>query len=379
MDEQAAMRALEAAGTPQNRAVYMRHGTPEPLFGVSFAALRQLRKTAGTDHKLARALWASGNADARLLATMVADSKTIALKELQQWARDLNCYVVTDSFVSHVLVGSRYAHRLVETFTKSRGEWTSRAGWKLLAHLAMKAPSEGGLTDDVLGSYLLRIEAGIHKAHNRTRDAMNGALIAIGIRSPSLKDKALVSAARIGTVAVDHGDTGCKTPDAAAYILKTLARRRAQAQKAAKKAAQKTTRKAAKKTTRKAAKKTARQTPGKATGKSAGKTTGKTGNKTAGAAVIKSSAGAAGNDTHAQSPQALRAPGKSALAKPMAKATGKVPSRPERPDANDQPDATASSPRRKSGDNSLSIATGRKPSKTATTPQHMRKSNRAVS
>lgn len=33
-------------------------------------------------------------------------------------------------------------------------------------------------------------------------------------------------AARIGKVEVDHGETGCKTPDAAVYIRKTLERRK---------------------------------------------------------------------------------------------------------------------------------------------------------
>ena len=54
---------------------------------------------------------------------------------------------------------------------------------------------------------------------------MNGALIAIGIRNPVLQAKALAVAAQIGKVDVDHGQTSCKTPDAGAYILKTVQHR----------------------------------------------------------------------------------------------------------------------------------------------------------
>jgi len=36
----------------------------------------------------------------------------------------------------------------------------------------------------------------------------------------------LAAAKRIGKVEVDHGETGCKTPDAAAYIRKVLDHRR---------------------------------------------------------------------------------------------------------------------------------------------------------
>ncbi|MEO6710566.1 MAG: DNA alkylation repair protein, partial [Planctomycetota bacterium] len=67
---------------------------------------------------------------------------------------------------------------------------------------------------------LARIEREIHDAPNRTRYAMNSALIGIGMRSNALERQAIAAATRIGTVAVDHGSTDCKTPDAASYIPK---------------------------------------------------------------------------------------------------------------------------------------------------------------
>lgn len=54
---------------------------------------------------------------------------------------------------------------------------------------------------------------------------MNNALIAIGIRNDYLQDKALEVARAIGPVEVDQGETNCRTPDAAAYILRTVARK----------------------------------------------------------------------------------------------------------------------------------------------------------
>jgi hypothetical protein len=55
---------------------------------------------------------------------------------------------------------------------------------------------------------------------------MNSALIAIGVRNDVLEAKAIETARAIGKVVVDHGDTACETPDAASYIVKTLARRK---------------------------------------------------------------------------------------------------------------------------------------------------------
>ena len=49
---------------------------------------------------------------------------------------------------------------------------------------------------------------------------MNQAVIAIGCRSAALRKSATAAAKRIGKVEIDHGNTACKTPDAAEYIDK---------------------------------------------------------------------------------------------------------------------------------------------------------------
>jgi hypothetical protein len=86
---------------------------------------------------------------------------------------------------------------------------------------------QAGIPDDEFEPWLETIEAGIHGAKNRVRHAMNSALISIGGRSAALEKKAVAAAKRIGRVEVDHGDTGCKTPDAIPYIQKMRARAKA--------------------------------------------------------------------------------------------------------------------------------------------------------
>ena len=75
--------------------------------------------------------------------------------------------------------------------------------------------------------------ANLGKLHKqiRTDHAMNRALIAIGVSNARLEKPALAAAKRIGKVEVDHGETGCQTPDAAAYIRKTAEYRRNRAKK----------------------------------------------------------------------------------------------------------------------------------------------------
>ena len=76
------MNELKSLGTSQNVKIFKRHGAGNKLYGVSFANLYKLRKKIKTDHNLAMALWKTGNYDARLLATMIADPGAAAEKLL---------------------------------------------------------------------------------------------------------------------------------------------------------------------------------------------------------------------------------------------------------------------------------------------------------
>jgi len=223
------MAALEAAGSAQARKTYTRHGVGANQFGVSYAVLGALVKKIKTDHALAEALWATGNHDALVLATMIADPAAATRRLLDAWARTLDNYVIADAF-------ARYAGRTpvardrAEAWAASAGEWIGRAGWLTLANLARE---ELELPDSYFLEQLATIEKEIHGRKNRVRDAMNSAVIAIGVRNEALRKAAVAAATRIGKVEVDHGETGCKTPDAAAYIEKTLAhRKKAPAKKA---------------------------------------------------------------------------------------------------------------------------------------------------
>ena len=78
------MSALEKAGSAQTRKTYARHGAREPMYGVSFATLKTLLKRIGVDHELARALWDTGNLDARNLAVKVVDPARMSPADLDR-------------------------------------------------------------------------------------------------------------------------------------------------------------------------------------------------------------------------------------------------------------------------------------------------------
>jgi 3-methyladenine DNA glycosylase AlkD len=223
MDISAVMKQLESSGTEQNRKVYSRHGVKGAMFGVSYAHLGAMVKKIKKDHELACALWKTGNHDARVLATMIADPAQLTMPLIEKWVGDLDNYVLTDA-LSKLAGQSAEARRWADQFGRSGDEFAGHFGWNLVAYQAL---TDQEATDDYFRGLIETIEKKIHKAKNRVRHAMNGALIAIGMRNPALGRLAIEAAKRIGPVEVDHGETGCKTPDAVAYIQKVAARNKA--------------------------------------------------------------------------------------------------------------------------------------------------------
>ena len=222
------MTELESLGTEQTRKTLRRHGVGENQFGVLFSALGKLKKRIKTDHDLALELWETGNYDARLLATMIADPKKANSTMLDRWANDLANYSLADALSTYVET-TPIAREKAEQWIKSDNEWIATAGWNVLGALTVTEPA---LPDAYFEPYLAQIERDLHGSKNRVRYAMNNVVIAIGVRSDALEPEAIATAERIGTVVVDHGLTNCKTPDAVPYIQKTKAYREKKAAKA---------------------------------------------------------------------------------------------------------------------------------------------------
>lgn len=217
------MGVLRKAGSEKTVKTYRRHGVKGEMFGVSFADLGKLKKQIKADQPLAEQLWASGNADARILAAMTADPKTLTKSVIESWVKDVDYYVLAD-YVASAAARTPFAGEILVKWTKSKQEFVRQAGYAMLA--SMLKDDLGGISDEACAGFLGTIEKEIHTSPNRARQAMNNALIAIGIYRSRLTRSACEAAARIGVVDVDHGDTACKTPDAAAYIAKALARKK---------------------------------------------------------------------------------------------------------------------------------------------------------
>jgi len=217
------MVELKESGTDQNIKIYKRHGAGDNLFGVSFANLNKLKKKIKFDSELAKQLWKTQNVDAQTLATMILKPAEVNEELIEEWMAEIKYHLLVDLLMKNVVSKMEIAIPFLEQWTASDDEWYGRAGWTLLAHLAM---NDKELEDHYFENYISTVENTIHNNINRKREAMNSALIAIGGRSEALKKRCQDVAKKIGVVEVDHGETSCKTSDAYSYIEKIWARKK---------------------------------------------------------------------------------------------------------------------------------------------------------
>ena len=214
---------LKPLGGESCKKILLKHGIQEPVLGVKIEYLKKFQKRIKKDYRLALDLYDTGIYDAMYLAGLIADDDKMTKKDLNQWVQKANCASLCDYTVAWVAAHSPHGWELAREWIESKKETVATCGWATLGGLvAITDDSELDLTE--LKQFLKRIQATIHQQPNRVRYTMNGFVIAVGSYVKALTETALQTAAKIGPVKVDMGDTACKIPDAAQYIEKVRER-----------------------------------------------------------------------------------------------------------------------------------------------------------
>ncbi len=221
MKTQEIVESLKKLGKPQTAAMYKRHGAGDNVFGTLTSEIAKLHKKIKMDHALAFDLWNTGNVESRILALQLFDPGKLTRADADRLLKEGQIRFL-GGYLSGLLGRSPIGRATMYAWMASSDEFTREIGYGILGVILKDEPDS--FSDADAEKMLATIEEQIHASANRARHAMNGALISIGVFKPGLRDKAIASAKRIGKVKVDHGETGCKTPDAIAYIDKVSKR-----------------------------------------------------------------------------------------------------------------------------------------------------------
>lgn len=186
---------LRSRASPKNVAGMARFGiNPNGTLGVSMPMLRQLGRLHRRKHLLALELWQNGIHEARILAALVDDPKQVTARQMELWVRDFDSWDICDGVCCNLFDKTPFAHAKILSWTQRRAEYVKRAGFVLMAALAVhdkEAP------DDLFLSFLPLIEREACDERNFVRKAVNWALRQIGKRNARLKVAAIASARRI--------------------------------------------------------------------------------------------------------------------------------------------------------------------------------------
>jgi 3-methyladenine DNA glycosylase AlkD len=203
---------LAPLGSEEARAGMARYGiNTADAFGVSIHVLRPMARRLGRDHDLALALWATGNHEARLLASMVDDPAAVTEAQMEAWAAAFDSWDICDQVTSNLFDKTPFAYDKVREWSARPDAWVKRAAFATAAALAVqdkKAADEPFL--EILG--LCRREAGDDR--NFVRKAVNWALRNIGKRDLRLHAAAIATAEAILAEAEERAAADRKDPAA---------------------------------------------------------------------------------------------------------------------------------------------------------------------
>ena len=216
------IRRLRAEANPAAVAGMAAFGIrADTVLGISMPVLRILAREVGRNHTLAGELWDTGIHEARILASLIDDPEAVTEIQMERWVAGFDSWDVCDQCCLNLFTHTPYAFRKAAQWAGRPGEFFKRAGFVLMACLAVhdkEAP------DRRFHPFFSLIRREAQDERNFVRKAVNWALRQIGKRNPALNKQALNCALRIQKEA--DGGTSWVASDASRELRSSAVQRR---------------------------------------------------------------------------------------------------------------------------------------------------------
>jgi len=179
-------------GDPQAAAGMARYGIKaDRALGISIPGLQGLAKNIGKNYKLAGELWSGGIHEARILACMIDDPQQVTEAQLERWVKEFDSWDLCDQCCNRLIRKTEFAHQKALTWAQRPEEFVKRAGFVLMAVLAVH---DKKTTDRQFDAFFRLIEKEALDGRNFVKKAVNWALRQIGKRNAVLNKKAIAVA-----------------------------------------------------------------------------------------------------------------------------------------------------------------------------------------
>ena len=197
-DSERILKELKSRATPKNLQGMARFGiNTENALGISVTELRRFAKPIGKNHSLALELWTTGIHEARILAAIIDDPKEVTEQQMDEWVSEFDSWDVCDQVCISLFDKTPHAVSKALDWTHQRGEFAKRAGFALMAGLAVH---DKLASDDLFIGFLENVKAESVDDRKYVKKAVNWALRQIGKRNQRLNQVAIEAAEEISRI-----------------------------------------------------------------------------------------------------------------------------------------------------------------------------------
>jgi 3-methyladenine DNA glycosylase AlkD len=190
---------IRALGSDKRRQGMARCGiNVDSAFGVSVPELRKIAKPLASDHRLALALWATGNHEARLLACFVDDPAAVTEEQVEAWAADFDSWDICDQATTSLFDQTPHGWLKAVEWAARDEPWIKRGAFALMAGLAVHDKAS---PDKDFKRLLPLIQRGAFDERKYVNKAVSWALRNIGKRNRPLNAAAVARAEKIRAAA----------------------------------------------------------------------------------------------------------------------------------------------------------------------------------
>src|SRR5689334_12017050 len=109
----------------------------ETSYGLTTPQTKAIAKKIGKNHALALELWKTKVHEARHIAGLIADPSQTDEKLMEKWLKDFNSWDIVDGTCTYLFRKHSSAYEKAMEWTHREKEFEKRAGFTLMANLAV--------------------------------------------------------------------------------------------------------------------------------------------------------------------------------------------------------------------------------------------------
>ena len=183
---------LKVNASEKYKTNVVKMGIPaEYSIGVSTAFVRAIAKKIGKSNELAKELWNSGYHEAKLLAVLVFDKKTVTREDIERLILDVQSWDLCDHLCKNLIIKLKGYEEFISAWVTSTHTYKKRAAFTLIASSVIHNKT---ITNAALDDYLRIIQEYSDSEHEHIRKAVSWALREIGKRDFDYNEKAILLA-----------------------------------------------------------------------------------------------------------------------------------------------------------------------------------------